>query len=109
MQVLYYALLTFGEVLVPATGLELACSQAPAVMKGVIMSFRNLTATIGNLWVLLANFAERNQSVTDSISYTGFSVSSLQMFFFAAFALIAALMFASYARIYREVDNYRAA
>ena len=34
-QVLPYALLTFGEVLVSATGLEFAYSQAPPAMKGV--------------------------------------------------------------------------
>jgi POT family proton-dependent oligopeptide transporter len=108
-QVLPYALLTFGEVLVSATGLEFAYSQAPSAMKGVVMSFWNLTTTVGNLWVLLANLAVRNSAVTDSISSTGFSVTAFQMFFFAAFALIAALMFGLYARSYREVDNYRAA
>jgi POT family proton-dependent oligopeptide transporter len=41
-QILPYALLTFGEVLVSATGLEFAYSQAPLAMKGVIMSFWNL-------------------------------------------------------------------
>lgn len=38
-QVLPYALLTLGEVLVSATGLEFAYSQAPPSMKGSIMSF----------------------------------------------------------------------
>jgi len=108
-QVLPYALLTFGEVLVSATGLEFAYSQAPAAMKGVVMSFWNLTTTIGNLWVLLANFAVRNDAVTGSIASTGYSVTAFQMFFFAAFALIAALAFGLYARSYREVDNYRTA
>ena len=37
-QILPYALLTFGEVLVSATGLEFAYSQAPPAMKGVIMA-----------------------------------------------------------------------
>jgi proton-dependent oligopeptide transporter, POT family len=106
-QVLPYALLTFGEVLVSATGLEFAYSQAPASMKGVVMSFWNLTTTIGNLWVLLANAAVRNGTVTGSIASTGLSVTAFQMFFFAAFALLAALAFGLYARRYREVDNYR--
>ncbi len=70
-QILPYALLTFGEVLVSATGLEFAYSQAPASMKGVMMSFWNLTVTVGNLWVLLANAAVRNQTVTGSIAGTG--------------------------------------
>ena len=106
-QVLPYALLTFGEVLVSATGLEFAYSQAPAAMKGVVMSFWNLTTTIGNLWVLLANAAVRNDSLTGSIAQTGFSVAAFQMFFFAAFALVAAMVFGMVARRYRVVDNYR--
>jgi len=106
-QVLPYALLTFGEVLVSATGLEFAYSQAPQAMKGVVMSFWNLTTTIGNLWVLLANAAVRNESVTTNIATTGLSVTAFQMFFFAIFALIAALIFGLYARSYRVVDNYR--
>ncbi len=108
-QILPYALLTFGEVLVSATGLEFAYSQAPLAMKGVVMSFWNLTTTIGNLWVLLANAAVRNESVTSNIATTGLSVTAFQMFFFAVFALIAALIFGLYARSYRVVDNYRSA
>ena len=107
-QVLPYALLTFGEVLVSATGLEFAYSQAPQTMKGVVMSFWNLTTTIGNLWVLLANAAVRNEAVTTNIATTGLSVTAFQMFFFAAFALVAALVFGLYARRYKMVDNYRA-
>lgn len=106
-QILPYALLTFGEVLVSATGLEFAYSQAPQAMKGVVMSFWNLTTTIGNLWVLLANQAVRNETVTTNIATTGLSVTAFQMFFFAVFALIAALIFGLYARSYRVVDNYR--
>ncbi|HEY5970648.1 MAG TPA: oligopeptide:H+ symporter [Pseudoxanthomonas sp.] len=108
-QVLPYALLTFGEVLVSATGLEFAYSQAPLRMKGVVMSFWNLTTTIGNLWVLLANAAVRNESVTTSIATTGLSDTAFLMFFFAGFALVAALAFGWYARRYPVVDNYRAA
>ena len=108
-QILPYALLTFGEVLVSATGLEFAYSQAPAAMKGVVMSFWNLTTTIGNLWVLLSNAAVRNQGVTDKIASTGLSEAAFLMFFFAGFAFIAAIAFGLYARTYKAVDNYRAA
>ncbi|MFZ6675699.1 oligopeptide:H+ symporter [Undibacterium sp. Xuan67W] len=106
-QILPYALLTFGEVLVSATGLEFAYSQAPLAMKGVIMSFWNLSVTIGNLWVLLANSSVKSESVTTQIQSTGMSVTAFQMFFFAGFALLAALAFAIYARNYRVVNNYR--
>lgn len=108
-QVLPYALLTFGEVLVSATGLEFAYSQAPQAMKGVVMSFWNLTTTIGNLWVLLSNAAVRNDAVTHQIASTGLSEAAFLMFFFAGFAFVAALAFGWYAKRYRMVDNYRAA
>ncbi|TXH67173.1 MAG: MFS transporter [Lysobacteraceae bacterium] len=108
-QILPYALLTFGEVLVSATGLEFAYSQAPQSMKGVVMSFWNLTTTVGNLWVLLANQAVRNDTVTSRIASTGLSETAFLMFFFAAFAFAAALAFGFYAKRYHVVDNYRAA
>ena len=107
-QILPYALLTFGEVLVSATGLEFAYSQAPASMKGAIMSFWNLAVTVGNLWVLIVNASVKNATVTASIASSGFSVIAFQMFFFAAFALLAALAFGWYAKSYKTVDNYRA-
>ncbi len=106
-QVLPYALLTLGEVLVSATGLEFAYSQAPPAMKGALMSFWNLAVTIGNLWVLVVNAGVRNQSVTDFIASTGFGVTAFQMFFFAGFAFVAALAFGWVARSYRTVDYYR--
>ncbi|HVJ38314.1 MAG TPA: oligopeptide:H+ symporter [Stenotrophomonas sp.] len=108
-QILPYALLTFGEVLVSATGLEFAYSQAPASMKGVVMSFWYLTTTVGNLWVLLSNVAVRNDTVTGHIDSTGLSETAFLMFFFAGFAFLAALAFGLYARRYRTVDHYRIA
>jgi POT family proton-dependent oligopeptide transporter len=106
-QVLPYALLTFGEVLVSATGLEFAYSQAPASMKGVIMAFWYLSVTVGNLWVLLVNASVRNEAVISHIADTGVSEAAFLMFFFAAFALIVAACFAWYARRYPMQDNYR--
>jgi proton-dependent oligopeptide transporter, POT family len=106
-QVLPYVLLTFGEVLVSATGLEFAYSQAPPSMKGSIMSFWLLSVTFGNLWVLITNAAVRNESVISHIADTGLSEPAFLMFFFAAFALLAALVFALYARRYPLADHYR--
>ncbi|MBI4956628.1 MAG: MFS transporter [Myxococcales bacterium] len=108
-QILPYALLTLGEVLVSATGLEFAYSQAPLAMKGVIMSFWNLSVTFGNLWVLLVNAGVKNEAVTSGIQATGVSVTAFQMFFFAGFAFAAAVAFGFYARRYRSADHYRAA
>ena len=106
-QMLPYALLTFGEVLVATTGLEFAYSQAPLSMKGAIMAFWNLSVTIGNLWVLVANAGVQNAAVTKLIASTGFGVTAFQMFFFAVFAFIAALVFGIVARTYPVVDHYR--
>ena len=107
-QVAPYALLTFGEVLVSATGLEFAYSQSPPAMKGVIMSFWMLSVTFGNLWVLIANATVRGEAATAWIAGTGLSENAFLMFFFAGFAFAAAAVFALYARRYPLQDYYRA-
>ncbi len=106
-QILPYALLTFAEVLVSATGLEFAYSQAPTSMKGTIMSFWFLGTTVGNLWVLIVNKSVMNEAVIANIASSGYSVMAFQMYFFAAFALLAAVIFGWYATRYQMVDNYR--
>jgi len=108
-QMLPYALLTFGEVLVSATALEFAYSQAPQAMKGVIMAFWYLASTFGSLWVLLTNAGVRNEAVMSHIASTGLSENAFLMFFFAGFAFVAAAAFALYARTYPMQDNYRSA
>jgi POT family proton-dependent oligopeptide transporter len=94
---------------VSATGLEFAYSQAPAAMKGAIMAFWSLAVTVGNLWVLLVNQLARNEAVTQAIKDSGLGVVSLQMFFFAAFAFLAAGAFGLYASRYPLADHYREA
>jgi len=102
-----YILLTFGEVLVSATALEFAYSQAPHAMKGVIMAFWYLTSTFGSLWVLLTNAGVRNPAVIQKIAESGVSEPAFLMFFFAGFAFLAALAFAAYAKNYPLMDYYR--
>jgi POT family proton-dependent oligopeptide transporter len=108
-QILPYALLTFGEVLVSATGLEFAYSQSPSSMKGTIMSFWLLSVTFGNLWVLLTNASVRHPRVVARIGETGLSEAAFLMFFFAGFALVVAALFGWYATRYPMQDHYRAA
>lgn len=108
-QTLPYLLLTFGEVLVSATALEFAYSQAPMAMKGVIMAFWYLTSTFGGLWVLLTNASVRDPAVIGWIQSQGWTENAFLMFFFAGFAFVAALAFALYARTYPMQDNYRTA
>lgn len=106
-QMLPYALLTLGEVLVSATGLEFAYSQAPLSMKGTIMSFWSLSVTVGNLWVLLSNVSIKSPSALAAIKSSGYSETACLMFFFAGFALVAAALFALVARRYPMLNNYR--
>jgi POT family proton-dependent oligopeptide transporter len=103
-----YLLLTLGEVLVSATALEFAYSQAPMAMKGVIMAFWYLTSTFGGLWVLLTNASVRNPAVIEWITARGWTENAFLMFFFAGFAMLAALAFAAYARSYPMQEHYRA-
>ena len=108
-QILPYMLLTMGEVLVSATGLEFAYSQAPPSMKGVIMSFWMLSVTFGNVWVLLTNAGVKNATMASIIASSGLTENAFLMFFFAGFAFVAALVFALYARRYPMQDHYRTA
>ncbi|MBN8480859.1 MAG: MFS transporter [Xanthomonadales bacterium] len=108
-QTLPYLLLTFGEVLVSATALEFAYSQAPMAMKGVIMAFWYLTSTFGGLWVLLTSASVRDPAVIGWIQAQGWTENAFLMFFFAGFAFVAALAFALYARRYPMQDHYREA
>ena len=108
-QSLPYLLLTLGEVLVSATALEFAYSQAPMAMKGVIMAFWYLTSTFGGLWVLLTNATVRHPDVIDWITAQGWTENAFLMFFFAGFAMVAALAFAAYARVYPVTEHYRQA
>ncbi|GGE76649.1 oligopeptide transporter [Massilia psychrophila] len=106
-QILPYAILTMGEVLVSATGLEFAYSQAPPSMKGIIMAFWSLAITVGSLWVLIVNSSVKHDAVLGYISHSGMGVIAFQMYFFAAFAFAAAVVFGWYATRYRMTNNYR--
>lgn len=54
-QILAYAILTMGEVMVYITGLEYAYTQAPLRLKSVLTAAWLLTVSIGNLAVSLIN------------------------------------------------------
>ena len=73
------------------------------------MSFWMLSVTFGNLWVLMTNAAVRNETATRLIASTGLGETAFLMFFFAAFAFVAAACFALYTRRYPLQDHYRSA
>jgi POT family proton-dependent oligopeptide transporter len=95
-QIIPYAVLTIGEILVSVTGLEFAYTQAPLTMKSVIQSFWNLTTAAANLAVALA-------------SALAFFKGTALFFYYAAFAYLAAIGLALVARRYKVVDWYQRA
>ncbi|MCQ7029986.1 hypothetical protein MRO55_26130, partial [Escherichia coli] len=66
-----------------------------------------LAVTVGSLWVLIVNASVKHEAVLGHIAGTGLGVMAFQMYFFAAFAFLAALAFGWYATRYRVVDYYR--
>ncbi|NNJ26978.1 POT family MFS transporter [Alienimonas chondri] len=54
-QVLAYAILTAGEIMVSITGLEFSYAHAPKAMKSIILACWLLTVSIGNLYIAGVN------------------------------------------------------
>lgn len=84
-----YFVLTIGEVLFSATGLEFAFSQAPAAMRSTITSLWNLTTTVGNFLVVLV--------VALTVNYT----ASDRFYFFALLMLAVAVIFGLFSACYK--------
>jgi POT family proton-dependent oligopeptide transporter len=92
-QMVPYLLITSGEVMLSATGLEFAFSRAPASMKSTIMSFWLLTVAVGNF--LVAAVTNLNDKVVQA---TG----AMQFLFYAALTFLVAGIFIWCATRYRE-------
>jgi POT family proton-dependent oligopeptide transporter len=87
--------LTLAEVLVSATGLEFAYSQAPREMKGTIMSLWSLTVTVGN------------QLVSVVARLNVFEGAAGTLFFYAGLIFVAAIVFAFIASRYQVRDYFQ--
>jgi POT family proton-dependent oligopeptide transporter len=87
-QVVQYAFLTAGEVLVSVTALEFSYTQAPRAMKSTIMSIWFLTTAVGNL-------------LTAAVSKLNTFRGAAYFWFFAALMLVASVAFRAVARRYR--------
>ena len=88
-QIIQYWLMTTAEVLVSATGLEFAYTQAPRAMKSTIMGFWLLCVTFGNLLVVFLAPLEETLALSE---------------FFRLFAILmcfAAALFAVLAYLYK--------
>lgn len=84
-----YFVLTVGEVLFSATGLEFAFSQAPASMRSTITSLWNLTTTVGNFLVVLV--------VAVTVDYT----AADRFYLFAGLMLAVAVVFGIFSVFYK--------
>ena len=77
-QIAPYVVLEAGEVMVSATALEFAFSQAPASMKSIIMSFWLMTMALGNF--LVAVFTNLNKNFVKAHGAAEFYFYALLMF-----------------------------
>jgi proton-dependent oligopeptide transporter, POT family len=90
-QIAPYIVLEAGEVLVSATALEFAFSQAPASMKSIIMSFYYMTIAGGHF--LVAVFTNLKQHLVHSTGAAEFYFFSLAMFVVAGIFIFIASRF----------------
>jgi POT family proton-dependent oligopeptide transporter len=93
-----YVALTLGEVLISVTGLEFAYSQAPAAMKGTIMSLWLLATAAGNLVV----------AILAKLDLFAGEPAKL-LLFYAALVSVAGVALGLVARRYVVVDHFRRA
>ncbi len=87
-----YVVLEAGEVLLSATGLEFAFSQAPPRLKSVVMSLWLMTIAGGHF--LIAVVTELNERFVHANGVT-------QFYFYAAMMFVVAVIFAGCASLYR--------
>jgi POT family proton-dependent oligopeptide transporter len=87
-----YVVLEAGEVMLSATALEFAFSQAPKSMKSIIMSFWLMTIAGGHF--LVAAFTDLNEKVVHAGGASGF-------YFYAALMFVVAGVFIFCAMLYR--------
>ncbi|MGO8700851.1 MAG: MFS transporter [Limisphaerales bacterium] len=95
-QLVPYAVLEAGEVMLSATGLEFAFSQAPASMRSIVTSFWLMTIAGGHF--LVATFTSLNDNY---IHARGPS----QFYFFAGLMFVVAIIFTGCAAAYRPPES----
>ena len=99
-QIVPYIFLTTGEVLISATGLEFAFTQAAPEMKSTIMSFWLLTVAVGNALVSIVT----SVLSSDAGGHSG-AVSSGRFMMYAAMTCVVGVLFAVVASRYRYRDG----
>ncbi len=92
-QVAPYIIITAGEVMLSATGLEFAFSQSPKSLKSTIMSFWLLTVAVGNFLVVVVT------GLNDKLIKAR---GAYEFYFYAVLMFIVAAVFIVLAVRYRE-------
>lgn len=87
-----YLLLTFSEIMVSITALELSYTQAPKSMKSLIMAGWQMTVAIGNLLVVI---------VAEMAIFPMYQ----QFFFFSGLMVCAVILFTVIAYFYQYVED----
>ncbi len=95
-QLVAFAVLTAGEVLVSITSLEFSYTQAPNRLKSVVMAVFLLSVWLGNLLTAAVNAVIQNPDGSSRITDTQYYL------FFASIMALAAVCFVVVARNYRE-------
>lgn len=95
-QLLDYLVLTSAEVMVSITCLEFAYTQAPRLMKSLIMAFFLLSVAAGNLFTGLVNFFIRTADGGARLAGADY------FWFFAGLMLATAVLFSLASRFYPE-------
>ncbi|MEZ4439986.1 MAG: POT family MFS transporter [Polyangiaceae bacterium] len=98
-QLLAYALMTAGEVMISVTSLEFFYTQAPRKMKSVIMSVKMFAVSLGNLVAAGVNFVILNPDGSSKLPGASYYL------FFVAVMLVTGVVFIPVARAYR-VKSY---
>ena len=95
-QIVPYVVLEAGEVMLSATGLEFAFSQAPVALKSTIMGFWLAAVGVGNL--LVAVLTKVNTEIVKARGAT-------ELFFYALLMFAAVGIFALLASRYRKLEQ----
>ncbi|HHH29558.1 MAG TPA: MFS transporter [Polyangiaceae bacterium] len=98
-QLLAYALITAGEILISVTSLEFFYTQAPRKMKSVIMSVKMFAVSLGNLVAAGVNFVIMNPDKTSKLPGASYYL------FFVGMMLVTGVIYIPVARAY-QVKNY---
>jgi POT family proton-dependent oligopeptide transporter len=93
-QLLGYLVLTSAEVMVSITGMEFAYTQAPRIMKSVVMAFALAAVAAGNLFTGAVNFFILNPDGSSKLAGAAY------FWFFAGLMLVTAGLFSVVSRFY---------